>query len=203
VFKCCFIHSWGCLWRNLYTNIPQLTTSWCSITWAMWTYALVDNGGFLLLAAIHWLCSSLVIAAVHYMAAWWPSTLISINSHPIACCLFFLLLWGIKLIWECASWVIFSMAALAASLWTNWCLGCCGVLLSGVLGELLIGRLDFDPLPACWGVCVAMNCWYGKAEEDHNDKKWEVLRTVYLSSSQNRMSNSQLALSTPDESYCV
>jgi len=39
-------------------------------------------------------------------------------------------------------------------------------------------RLDFDPLAACWGDCVSMMCWCEIEEEDDNEKKWEVLRTI-------------------------
>ena len=40
-------------------------------------------------------------------------------------------------------------------------------------------RLDFDPLTAGWGDYVSMMCWCGIGEEDDNEKKWEVVRTIY------------------------
>jgi len=38
--------------------------------------------------------------------------------------------------------------------------------------------LDFDALAAGWGGCILMMCWCGMGEEDDNEKKWEVLRTI-------------------------
>jgi len=44
--------------------------------------------------------------------------------------------------------------------------------------------------------------WW-KGEEDDNEKKWEVLKIIYLATSQNGMSDSQLALSIQAESCCI
>jgi len=38
--------------------------------------------------------------------------------------------------------------------------------------------LDLDPLSPGGGGCVSMVCWCGIGEEDDNEKKWEVLRTI-------------------------
>jgi hypothetical protein len=39
-------------------------------------------------------------------------------------------------------------------------------------------RVDFDLLAAGRGGCVSMIFWYGIGEEDNNNKKWEILRTI-------------------------
>ena len=38
--------------------------------------------------------------------------------------------------------------------------------------------LDLNPLTAGWGDCISILCWCGIGEEDDNEKKWEVLRTI-------------------------
>jgi len=50
--------------------------------------------------------------------------------------------------------------------------------MSDVLNVSPANQLDFDPLAAGWGGCVSMICWCGIGEEDDNEKKWEVLRTI-------------------------
>jgi len=77
-----------------------------------------------------------------------------------------------------ASWVIFLVAASAASRWTNWCLHCCCVPISDVFNVAPANRLDFDPLAAGWGGCVSIICWCGIGEKDDKEEKWEVLRTI-------------------------
>jgi hypothetical protein len=64
-------------------------------------------------------------------------------------------------------------------------------------------RVDFDQLAAGWGGCVSMICWCGIGEKDDNKKKWEVLRTIWLASCQNRISSSHDVPYTQDESCCV
>ena len=48
-----------------------------------------------------------------------------------------------------------------------------------------------------------MSCWCGIGEEDDNEKKWEVLRMVYLATCQNGIISCQQVLYTQDESCCV
>jgi len=79
---------------------------------------------------------------------------------------------------------------------------CCCVPATDALDEAPIDLLDSDPLSPGRDFCVAMSCLCGIGEEDDNKKKWEVLRNMYLASSQNVISNSQLVGSTQDESYC-
>jgi len=37
---------------------------------------------------------------------------------------------------------------------------------------------EFNLLSPGGDGCVCMICWYGIGEEDDNEKKWEVLRTI-------------------------
>jgi len=158
--------------------MPELTTSWCSISRTVRTKAFINHGGFPLRAARYWSCSSLRIPAVHYSINWQPSTIIWTYSHPIVCCFLFILLLVLRTIFKCASWVMFSVATLAASQCTNWCLRRCCVPWSDALNEAPVVSLDSDLLSPVWGVCVVMTCWCGKGEEDDNQKKWEVLRNI-------------------------
>jgi len=79
--------------------------------------------------------------------------------------------------------------------------GC--VTVAGELAEALVVRLNWDPLPPGWGVFGAITSCCGKGEEDDNKKKSGVLSTIWLASSQNRMSDCQLAHCTQDKAYCV
>jgi len=133
---------------------------------------------FLLSAAINWPGSSLRTPAVHYTVNWRLFTSIWIYSHPTECCFSFLLLPALRMIFKCAFWVICLVAALVASRWTNWCLRFCCVPMSDALDVAHANRLDLDPLSPGWGGCVSMICWCGIWEEDDNEKKWEVLRTI-------------------------
>jgi len=171
-------HSWGPLSRNLSPNIPELTTSWCSILWTMQTHALVTHGGSMLWAAINWSRSSLRLPTARHMVSSWPFTSIWISCQPIACCLICLLHPVRRTIVEFASRVILSGAASAALHCTNWCLCCCCVRASASLDEAPIDRLVSYPLSPCWGVSVAMICRCGIGEEDDNAKKREVLRNI-------------------------
>jgi len=183
--------------------MPELTTSWCSISRTVWTKAFVNHGGFPLWAPRYWSRSSLRMMAVHYSINWRRSTVIWTYSHPIVCCFLFVLLPVLQTIFKCASWVMFLVATLAASQWTAWCLGCCCVPSSEALNEAPVVSLDSNPLLPVWGVCVVMTCLCGKGEEDDTQKKWEVLRNIYLASSQNRLTDRQLGRSTHDECACV
>jgi len=88
---------------------------------------LCQDWGFLLGAAINWSRSFLRTPAVHDIVSCPPSTPIWSYSHPIAYCFLSLLLLALHIVLKCASWVIFSVATIAASWWTNWCLYCCCV----------------------------------------------------------------------------
>jgi len=203
VINACFVHSRGRLSWNSSTKIPELMTSWCSILRTMRMDALVDHGGFPLRTEMNWSQSSLHTPSVYYMVCWPSFGLIWAYSHPIACCFSFLLLPVLRTISECASWDIFLEAALSALRWTNWCLPSRCVPESAVLGVMPIDPPGSVPFSPCWGVCVAMICWCRIGEEDDNEKKWEVLRNIYVTTSQNEICNCQVAPFTQVESCCV
>jgi len=50
--------------------------------------------------------------------------------------------------------------------------------MSDVFDVVPAKRLEFDPLSNGWGCCVSMISWCGIGEEDDNEKKWDVLRTL-------------------------
>jgi hypothetical protein len=133
VMEASFIHSQGCLSPNSSANIPGLTTSWCSILRIVRGDILVNYGGFPFLAAINWSHSSQHTLAVWYMVNWQPLTTVWIYSHLTAYCLLCVVLPVNWMIFQCAFWVIFLLAALAASRWTNWGLHSCCVLIGHVL----------------------------------------------------------------------
>jgi len=115
--------------------------------------------------------------------------------------LLLLLLPVLRTISEWVSWVMFSVAALAASQWTNWCLHCRCVWGSARLDEAPIDWLDSDPLTPSWGISFGM-IWGGWIGVEDDNEKFEVLTNIKLASGQSGISNSQLARSTHDESYC-
>ena len=142
------------------------------------TNALVDHGGFLLWAEVNLSRSSRRTLAVWYMVNWPPLTTVRIYLHPTGCFFLIVLVPVLRTICKCASWVIFLVAALAASRWTNWCLRSCCVPRSNVCDKAPANRLDLYPLAPGWGGCVSMICWCAIGEEDDNEKKWEVLRIM-------------------------
>jgi len=79
---------------------------------------------------------------------------------------------------KCAFWVIFLVAAMAASQWTNLCLCSCCVPISDVFDVAPGDRLESDPLSSGRRGCVSVICWCGVGKEDDNRKMWEVLRTI-------------------------
>jgi len=178
ISKARFAHSRGHVSQNSSAKVPELTTSWCFNLQTVRTKALVDHGGFPFRAAIHWSRSSLHAPAVLYIFSGRPSTPIWIHSHPLACCFIFPLVLVLYNVLNCAFWVIFVVAALASSWWTDWCLCRCCVSVGGALVEVPVVRLDSDPLAPCRGVCGAMICCCGGGKEDDNEKKWEVLRNM-------------------------
>jgi len=178
VINICFVHSRGCLSGNSSAKIPELTTSWCSISRTVWTNAFVNHGGFQLRAAINPLSSSLRTPAVRYAVNWPPIASIWIHSHPTAGCFLFFLLPVLRMIFKCASWVICLVVALAVSRWTNLCLHSCCVPRICVLDVAPANLPVFDPHSPGGGGCVSMMCWCGIGEEDDNERKWEALRTI-------------------------
>jgi len=158
VIKACFVHSRGFLSRISSARIPELTTSWCSISPTVRTNACADHGCFLLQAATSWSRSSLRTSTVRYTINSRRFTMICICLHPTACCFLFLLLPVLWTIFKWASWVIFLVAASAASRWTCWCLHCCCFPMSDVFDVSPANRLDFDPLAAGWDDCDSVIC---------------------------------------------
>jgi len=122
------------------------------------TNALVNHGDLLLREAINWSRSSLHTPAVRYIFSWPLFTQIWIDSHPIACCFRFLLLPVLRTCFQCASCVMFSVATIAASRWTNWCLRFCWVSPRGALREAPVVPLDSAPITPWGSVSEAMPC---------------------------------------------
>jgi len=155
-----------------------MTTSRCLISQTVLTHTLISHGGFPLRATIDLSRSSLRTPPLRVTVNWWPFITICIYLHLNACCFLFLLLPVSQTICNCASWVLFLVAALAVSRWTIWCPHCCFVPMSNVFDIVPANRLDFAPLPHDCGGCVAMVWRCGTGEADDNEKKWEVLRTI-------------------------
>jgi len=130
----------------------------------MRTNAFEDHGGFQLWAAMNWSRTSLRTPAVWYIINWQLCTSIWRHLHPIAWCSLFLLLPFLWTLFNCASRVMFLVAAFAASQWTKWCLHCSWVSAGGVLEEMPIVLLDSVPPSPCWCVCGAMICCCGNKE---------------------------------------
>jgi len=122
------------------------------------TQAVVNHGDLPLWEAINWSRSSLCTPAVRYTLSWPSSTQRWIDSHPIACCFIFFLLPASRTFLKCASWVIFSVATIAESWWTNWCLRCGCVSPSGWLCEAPVVRPDSAPIAPGGSVSWAMAC---------------------------------------------
>jgi len=176
--KACFIHLWGGLSGNSSAKIPELTTSWCSISLSVRKKAFLDHGGFPLRAAMNWLRRTLWTPAVRYTVYWPLSASIWIYSDPTACCFLFLLLPILRTIFKCASWVICLVAVLAASWWTNLCLRSFCVPIISVFDVAPANWPVFDPLSPGGGGWVSIMSWCRIEEEDDNERKWEALRTI-------------------------
>ena len=104
---------------------------------------------------------------------------------------------------KCASWVIFLLDALAASQWTYWCLRSCCVPMSDVFDVAPNISIESDLLSPGCADCVSMICWCGVGQDDHNGKKWEVLRAILSASCQTEICSKQHVVYTQDESCCV
>jgi len=156
VVKACLVSSWGFLSKNASANIPELITSWRSISRPVLTNAWVDHGGFPFWAARNCSRSSLGTPAECYIISWQSSTSIRLYSHRIMYCFLFLLLPVLRTMFDSASRVIFSVATCAESWWARWWLQCSWVSAGDVLGEAHVIVLDSVPCWSCRGVCGAM-----------------------------------------------
>jgi len=175
----CLVHSWGCSPGNLSTKIPVLNSSQCSISRTVQKIAMLDDRDFSLQAAINWMHSSLHTPTARDMVYWCTFTMICIFSPPTAWwLLFFTVVPVIRTIFQCRSWVIWLVAALAASRWPNWCLHYRCVPMSDVYDIAPSNRLDLDPLSVGWSCCVSMIKGSGIGEDDNNEKMWVILRTM-------------------------
>jgi hypothetical protein len=166
VINACFVHPRWCLSGNYCGKIPELKTSWCSISQTVGTDAFVDHGGFPLRATINSLCNSQQTPAVRYTLNCPPFASLWIYLHPTACGFLFLLLPVLRTIFKCASWGICSVAASAVSQWTNLCLRSCCVPRIAVFDVAPENGPVFDPFLPGGGGCVCMMCGFGIGEED-------------------------------------
>jgi len=107
------------------------------------------------------------------------------------------------MICQCESRVICLVAALVGSKQTDSCLRSRWVPMTAINNVGTANRLDLDPLSPGCGCCVSNICWCAIGEEDDNEKKWEVLRTISLVSCQNGIGRSQHVPDTQDESCRV
>jgi hypothetical protein len=139
-----------------------MTTSWCVISQTVLRNTCIDHGGLPLQAAINWSGSSLRTPAVHNIVSWPPST--SIWSYP------HLIRWGLVLflhpvlrtILRYLPWAIFSVAAIAVSGWTNWCLHCCCVSARGEVDKAPVVQLESDSIAPGWFVPGGITCCRGE-----------------------------------------
>ena len=168
VFTACFVHSQWHLSPNSFAKIPELVTSPCSILGTVRTNAFVDHGGLPLRTAINWSRSSLRTPAVQYNVSWPPCISIWSYSHPMACCCLWMLSPVLSTFLKCASWAIFSVAAIVESQCTKWCVCCSCLSARGGVAEAPVVQLDSDWITPGWGACRAMTCYCRKGEEDDN-----------------------------------
>jgi len=122
------------------------------------TNALIEDGDLQLRELINSSRSSLRTTAVRYIPRWPWFAQIWIDSHPIACYFLFLRLPVLHTFFKCVSWLLFSVASIAASRWTNGCLHCCGVLPSGALRETPVVRIDSASIAPGGSLSGAMAC---------------------------------------------
>jgi len=176
VLKAGFVHPWGRLSRSSSAEIPELTTSWCSISRTVRTSALVDHWGSPLRAVLNWSRSPLRTPASRYTVSWPSPASLWIDSHPIACSFLFLLLLVLRNIFKCGSTVIISVATIAASRWTYWCLHCCCVPPCGALFEAPVVQLDSASIAPGWSISGAMTCCCGMVRKmitKRSGKSWK------------------------------
>jgi len=123
------------------------------------------------------------------------STSISNKSIPTAFCFLILLRLVFQNDFKCSFEVIFLVTPIAVTRWTN-CFVCCSCVTSWhALGETPVSSLDLDAITPSRGVCWAMSCYCRMGEKDDNEK-WQVLRSILLTTSHNAKNNSQHAHST-------
>jgi len=164
VVKACLGHCRGSPGLNSSAEITELTTSWCSISWNVRTNALVDHWGFPLQVARNSSHSFLRTPAECYIICWRSSTSIRVYSHPNVCSFLFLVHPVLRTICNCASKVMFSVAAFAASRWAKWCHHWSWVSAGGVSKEAPVVLLHSVRCSPCWGICGAMICCCGSEE---------------------------------------
>jgi len=90
---------------------------------------------------------------------------------------------GFTYYYNCVSWVIFSVATIAASRWTNWCLCCCCVSLCGALFEGCVVWLVSAPIAPAWSISGAMPCRYGlvrKIITKRSGKSWRLYSNLQV-----------------------
>jgi hypothetical protein len=90
---------------------------------------------------------------------------------------------------------------MAASWLTNLCLRSCCVPSISVFDVAPPNLTVFDLLSPGGGGCESIMCWCGIGEEDHNERKWEALRTIQLASCKDGISSSQHDRYDQDETY--
>jgi len=152
-------------------------TSWCSSARTVRTNACADQWRLPLRSSINLSWSTLCTPAIQFIVSWLPSKLIWSYSHLIAWCCLVWLRPVLRTFFICASWVIFSVVAIAALPWTHWGLLCCCISARSTLDEAPAIWLNLDSIIPGWGVCGAMTCGCGKGKED-DSKKWKVLRNT-------------------------
>jgi len=126
---------------------------------------------------MNWSHSSLRTPAVRYTVSWPLSTSRWIDSHPIACFFRSLRLPALRTIFKWASWVIFSVAIVAALQWTKWCLRCCCVTPGGAVFEAPVVRLHSAWIAPSWSISGVMTCCCGmvrKTITKSSGKSWRL-----------------------------
>jgi hypothetical protein len=118
----------------------------------------VDHGDLLLREGINWSRCALRTPAVRYILSWLSFPQIWIDSHPITCCFWFLVLPVLCTFFKCVSGLLFWVATIAASRSTDWCLHCCWVSPGGALSEAPVVRLDSAQIAPGGCVSGARNC---------------------------------------------
>jgi hypothetical protein len=119
VIEACFVHSQRCLTGGVSCKITELTVPWCLISQTAWINSIVNLGSLPLWAAKYWSPQSLHIRVVGCIISWPLSTSLWRYLHPIPCRFICLLHPVLGTIFKCAAWVIFLVAAIAVSQWTN------------------------------------------------------------------------------------
>jgi len=115
---------------------------------------------------------------IRYTVTWLLFTSTWIYSHQTAYCFTIMPLPVLLTIFECASCVLFLVAALAMSWWPNWCQLACCVSISDAFLVVPINYFDSDPLLPRYGGWVSMNYCCGIDDEENNEMKSEVFQNI-------------------------